>query len=35
MGPMEVFNDTTLIMMLIAYIGGLVTVMILLASRRG
>jgi hypothetical protein len=35
METMEVFTETTLIMMLIAYIGGLVTMMILLASRRG
>ena len=32
---MEIFTETTLILMLIAYISGLITVMILLASRRG
>ena len=35
METMEVLTETTLILMLIAYIGGLVTVMMLLASRRG
>lgn len=32
---MEVLNQTTLILMLIAYIAGLITAMFLLASRGG